>query len=290
MRTGVVTGVAVLLACAVPAQAQDAHALRARHAALLAALADNPFGRPLYVESSEKSGEHKGSIYAEIAEPFKRVSEKLRRAAQWCEVLILQSNVKSCEASNAGAETLSILVARKPADSLESAHRIDFAYGVPAAAADYLHVTLDSPEGPFGTTDYRIRFEAAPLGQDRSFVHLAYSYTLRGLARMGMKMYLASGGRDKVGFSIVGRTPEGGPVYIGGVRGVVERNTMRYYLALEAYLGTLDVPAAERVEQRLRFFHAGLESYPRQLRELELAEYLRIKRRDASGVVQQARQ
>jgi len=290
MRTGVVTGVAVLLAWVLPVQAQDAHALRARHAALSAALADNPFGRPLYVESSEKSGEHKGGIYAEIAEPFKRVSEKLRRAAQWCEVLILQANVKSCEASKAGAETLSILVARKPADALDSAHRIDFSYRVPAAAADYLHVTLDSPEGPFGTTDYRIRFEAAPLDQGRTFVHLAYSYTLRGLARMGMKMYLASSGRDKVGFSVVGRTPEGGPVHIGGVRGVVERNTMRYYLALEAYLGTLDSPPAERMEQRLRAFHAGLERYPRQLRELELAEYLHIKRRDASGVVQQARQ
>ena len=276
MRTGIFMGVAVLLAWAVPVQAHDAHALRARHAALVAALADNPFGRPVYVESSEKSGEHKGGIYAEIAQPFKRVSENLRHAAQWCEVLVLQANVKACEAPDASTEALSILVARKPGDPVDSAYRIDFRYGVPAARADYLHVKLDSPDGPFGTTDYRIRFEAAPLDQDRSFVHLAYSYTLRGFARIGMKMYLASSGRDKVGFSMAGRTPEGRPMYIGGVRGVVERNTMRYYLALEAYLGTLDVPAAERVEQRLRAFHAGLERYPRQLRELELAEYLEI--------------
>jgi hypothetical protein len=87
----------------------------------------------------------------------------------------------------------------------------------------------------------------------------------------------------------VDRTPEGRPVYVGGVRGVVERNTIRYYLALEAYLGTLDTPAAERMEKRLRAFHAGLERYPLQLRELELAEYLEIKRRDASRMLQQAR-
>lgn len=37
----------MLLALATPAQAQDAHALRARHAALRAQLADNAFGRPL---------------------------------------------------------------------------------------------------------------------------------------------------------------------------------------------------------------------------------------------------
>ena len=63
---------------------------------------------------------------------------------------------------------------------------------------------------------------------------------------------------------------------------------MRYYLAVEAYLGTLDAPAAERMEKRLRAFHAGLERYPLQLRELELAEYLAIKRRDASRMLQQA--
>jgi hypothetical protein len=54
---------------------------------------------------------------------------------------------------------------------------------------------------------------------------------------------------------------------------------MRYYLGVEAYLGTLDAQPAERMEKRLRAFHAGLESYPLQLHELELAEYLEIKRK-----------
>jgi hypothetical protein len=275
-----------LLALAIPAEAQDAHALRARHAALRAELADNPFGRPLYVESSENVGEHTGAIYAVIEQPFKRVGAALRGATQWCDVLILQANVKDCEASNGGAEKLSIFVARKPVDPPDRAYRVNFSYDVPAAGADYLHVALNAPEGPLGTTDYRIRLEAAPLDQNRTFLHLAYSYTLRSAARMGMNMYLASSGRDKVGFSVVGRTPDGRPVYVGGVRGVVERNTMRYYLAVEAYLATLDAPAAERMEKRLRAFHAGLERYPRQLHEMELAEYLEIKRRDASRVLQ----
>jgi hypothetical protein len=149
-----------------------------------------------------------------------------------------------------------------------------------------MQVALNAPEGPFGTTDYRIRFEAAPLDSNRTFLHLAYSYTLRSAARMGMSMYLSTTGRDKVGFSVASRTPDGRPVYVGGVRGVVERNTMRYYLAVEAYLGTLDAPVAERMEKRLRAFHAALERYPRQLHELELAEYLDIKRRDATRVLQ----
>ena len=281
----------ILLTCAlaIPVQAQDAQTLRARHAALRAELADNPFGRPLYVESSENGGQHKGAIYAVIDQPFKRVGEALRHAAQWCDVLILQANVKNCAATNGSAESLSIFVARRPTDSPDGAYRVDFSYQVPAARADYLHVALGAPEGPLGTTDYRIRMEATPLGESRTFLHLAYSYTLRSTARIGMQMYLNTTGRDKVGFSVVQRTPEGRPVYVGGVRGVVERSTMRYYVALEAYLGTLDATAADRVEKRLRAFHAGLERYPQQLHEFELDEYLEIKRRDVSRVLQARR-
>lgn len=279
-----------LLAFAFAVEAQDARALHARHAALRSQLADNPFGRPLHVESGEDSGEQRGAIYAVIEQPFQRVATGLRHAAQWCEVLILQANVKHCEASNRGAEALAIFVARKPTDAPAQAYRAGFGYEVPAAGADYLRVALEAPEGPLGTTDYRIRLEATPLDQGRTFLHLAYSYTLRAGARMGMNVYLATSGRDKVGFSIASRTADGQPVYVGGVRGAVERNTMRYYLALEAYLGTLDAPDAERTEKRLRAFHAGLERYPRQLHELELAEYLAIKRRDSARMLQARQQ
>jgi len=41
-------------------------------------------------------------------------------------------------------------------------------------------------------------------------------------------------GSDKVGFSIVGQGADGQPTLVGGVRGMLERNTMRYYLAVDA--------------------------------------------------------
>jgi hypothetical protein len=286
MRAGLAFCITLIfLSIAASASGQDAQSLRARHDALRAQLAENPFGRPIHVESTEEGGQHGGEVYAVLEQPFKRVTSALRTAAQWCDVLILQPNVKHCEAPN-GGETLALFVGRKAADSVEQAYRTEFSYAVPAASADYLRVALAAAEGPLGTTDYRIRFEATPLDGNRSFLHLQYSYTLRSAARMGMNMYLATSGRDKVGFSVVDRTAEGRPVYVGGVRGVVERNTMRYYLGLEAYLGTLDAPAPERAERRLRAFHAGLERYPRQLREHDLAEYLEIKRRDVVRVAQ----
>jgi hypothetical protein len=52
------------------AQAQDAAALRARHEALKEQLANNPFGRPLHVESRASGGAHKGQIYAVIEQPY----------------------------------------------------------------------------------------------------------------------------------------------------------------------------------------------------------------------------
>ena len=274
--------VSTFLAAALSAEAQDARTLRARHEALRAELADNPFGRPLARRIERDLGRAARRDLRRDRAAVQASGDGLRHAAQWCEVLILQANVKNCAASNRAAEALAIFVARKPTDSPGQAYRVDFGYQAQAARADYLHVALDAPEGPLGTTDYRIRLEATPLDASRTFLHLAYSYTPRASARLGMNMYLATSGRDKVGFSIASRAPDGRPVYVGGVRGVVERNTMRYYLALEAYLDTLDASAAGRLEQRLRAFHAGLERYPRQLHELELGDYLDIKRRDTA--------
>jgi len=64
------------------------------------------------------------------------------------------------------------------------------------------------------------------------------------------------------------------------MRGVVERNTMRYYLAIEAFLGALSVPPQARLEKRLRDWFAAAERYPRQLHEKERDEYLKMKRRE----------
>jgi hypothetical protein len=280
-----VSAALAMVALATPIQAEDADALHKRYAELYERLANSPFSHPLHVESSENGGDHSGAIYAVVEHPFRRVAAALRSAAQWCGVLVLQANVKNCVASDGGLETLSLFVARRPVDPLDEAYRVDLSYAVMAESPNYLRVALDSPEGPFGTADYSIKLEAAPIGEHHTFLRIAYSYTLGRAARMGMSFYLSTSGRDKVGFSVVDRAADGRPVFVDGVRGVIERSTMRYYLAVKAYLDTLEAPASERIEKRLRAFHAGLERYPLQLRELELDEYLAIKRRDVSRVL-----
>jgi hypothetical protein len=107
---------------------------------------------------------------------------------------------------------------------------------------------------------------------------MSYAYGYGAAARLAMQAYLATAGRDKVGFSITGKGEDGKPIYIDGVRGVVERNTMRYYLAIEAYLGAMGGPAGERQEKRLRTWFDATERYARQLHEMERDEYLTMKR------------
>jgi hypothetical protein len=119
-----------------------------------------------------------------------------------------------------------------------------------------------------------------PLDNGGTFIHLTYSYRYGLAGQLAMQTYLATIGLGKVGFTVVGTQSSGSPRYIGGMRGVAERNTMRYYLAIEAFLGNLSAPPQTRLEQSLRDWFAAIERYPRQLHELEQNEYLDMKRRE----------
>jgi hypothetical protein len=265
----------MLCAAGLPvAAAPDAEALRARYAELEGRLADNQFKRPLHLESVETPKQLEGDIYAVVDHPFATVSAALREPAQWCDVLILHLNTKFCRAGSGG---LSVAVGKKHDQPLNDAYRVEFNYSIAALTPDYFDIRLGARNGPMGTSNYRIRLEATPLREGKTFLHLSYSYTYNLAARMAMQAYLGTIGRDKVGFT---RTPGGASGYIGGVRGVVERNTMRYYLAIDAYLAALSAPVPEQFEKRVNNWFAFTERYPRQLHEIDRKEYLDMKRNE----------
>jgi len=266
--------IAFLLLCG-PAQAQDAAGLQARHASLQAHLAKSPFGRPMHVESTVNGGAHKGDIHAVVEQPYATVSAALAQPAHWCDILTLQVNVKRCQASSG---SLLAFITRKPRDGVGDAHQIEFRFDVPAKRADYLEVKLNSASGPMGTRDYQIRLEATPLDARRTFLHLTYAYTLGTMARLAMETYLAGPGRDKTGFTIAGRKPDGAPVYVDGVRGVVERSAMRYYVAIEASL-----PPGQALDTRLTRWYSGVERYPQLRERVGREEYVEMKRREAAS-------
>jgi len=261
--------------------AQDAAALLARHAGLSGQLAHSPFHRPLQLESGLNPADQQGDLFAVLAHPFPIVAAALADSAQWCDLLILHLNVKGCTVSGRGSDQiLSMVIGRKFDQPLADGSRVDFKFDFAATGRDYFKVRLTAATGPMGSRDYRLELEAVPLDAQRTFVHLFYSYRYGVFARVAIQGYLATLGRDKVGFSIVGQDADGQPVYVDGMRGVIERNTMRYYLAIEAYLGALAAPPADRLEKRLRDCYAAAEQYPRQLHELGVDEYLDMKRHE----------
>jgi hypothetical protein len=276
------SGLASALSLCASAHAQDAaDTLRARHDTLADKLADNAFKRPLYLESVQGSDNQRGDVYAEVRYPLAIIEQSMQGASQWCDILILHLNVKRCQAETLPARnTLSVSIGKKFDESASDANRVDFTYRLAAMQPLYFQVLLNAPMGPLGTRDYRIALEAVPLDADRSFLHMSYSYDYGMAARLAMQAYLATVGAGKVGFSVVDRGANGRPILVSGVRGVVERNTMRYYLGIEAYLGALASPAAERAFKRINDWFAATEEFPAQLHELSASEYVQMKRHE----------
>jgi hypothetical protein len=277
---------ALLCASAGLARADDADAnspgrLRARYGALQEQLSHNQFQRPLHMDSSETPGGVAGEIYALVNYPFATVGAALKSPENWCDILILHLNTKYCRASTAGQGTvLNVSIGKKYDQPLDKAYRVAFAYRVAAQTPNYLQVLLNADEGPFSTRNYRIVFEAVPLKKGQTFIHLSYSYGYGLVGRLAMQVYFGTTGSGKVGFTVASTQAGGQPLYIGGMRGLVERNTMRYYLAIEAFLGALSVPPQARLEKRLHDWFAAVEHYPRQLHEMEQGAYLEMKRKE----------
>jgi len=270
----------VLLAMSCATRAQDAPspgaiALHAQFDALKDKLAHNAYGRPLVLQSTQASDHLEGEVYARVDQPYPMVQKALQGTDNWCSILILHLNVKMCHALPAG---LDMALGRKYDQPVDDAYKLHFDYKLASTGTDYMKAELTSADGPLGTSDYRIAVEAAPMDATHTMLHMSYAYGFGFAARVAMNAYLATAGSDKVGFSVVGKDDDGKPTYVGGVRGLVERNTMRYYLAIDDYVAA---PAPAQLEQRLNTWFDATERYPRQLHELDKSEYLSMKRIEA---------
>lgn len=258
-------GAACLLAFSAAQAHADAGALRARYEELRDTLRDNGFGRQLHIDSAEGGNTLQGDVYAVIDHPYEKVREALQDSRAWCDIMLLPFNTKACEASG---NRLAVRIARKPTQPVDQAYRIDFSFQNVAAGADYLESRLNAAQGPVGTRDYRIAAQAVPLGKGKTFMHMRYSYGFGSAGRFAMQAYLATAGANKVGFTT------------NGVRGAVERNAMRYYLAIDAYLDAMNAPDAQRTDRRINNWFSATERYPKQLREMDRASYVALKRQD----------
>ena len=251
----------------------DGAKLREDYEALRPALQRTDFGRPIHLDSEDKAQVMRGDVHAVLDHPYAKIRDALAMPGSWCELLVLPFNVKGCEVR--GSDGLSLYIGRTYDTPIDKATRLDFRFKAAAIGDDSLRLRLDAGNGPLGTKDYHIVFSAIPLDARHTFVHLSYGYSYGTFSKWAMQTYLATSGASKVGFS---KDADGHPV--GGMRGVLERNTMRYFLAIDAFLDTLSTPPGTREQSRIAAWFDATEKYPKQLHEMSRAEYMAYKPQD----------
>ncbi len=265
---------------AADSRAADARAsLLARYRQFQAAALNSTAGLPIRIDSEARDNLQRVEITAVIPQDFSELSAALVRPANWCDIAPLVFNIKACTHQRSrGQEQLTLYVGRKFYETPEKAFPFKYIFTLRARRDDYLLVTLEAKEGPYGTGDYLLEIEAAGI-DGKTFLAFRSSCHTSTISNLATQIYLATAGRQKVGFSLVKRAGEP-PEPVRGVRGILERNAVRFYLALQVYLETHALPRDKRYEAALERWHALTERHHRQLYEMDRNDYLAAKRRE----------
>jgi len=246
---------------------------------VMPSLETSNFGLPLFLESFEHDKKMHVDVYGIFNYPFSSVTGVLKVPNNWCDIVSLHPNVKACTSrEQAGAWLLTFYLGNKDYQPPEDARQIVCHYQTIDQQPGYLDILLNIDEGPYNTKNHRLKFEALPLDGDRTFVHVSYAYSDSAALRLATKVYFATLGRGKVGFTVTGTDDNGKPIYIGGVRGAIERSTIRYYFAIQSFMHTLHSPEENRFNLRLNEWFDFTVRYRKQLFDLDKKTYLTSKK------------
>lgn len=235
---------------------------------------------PLRIHSEEHERRLHVDVYGIVSQPYERVANALTYPKAMCDFLILNLNVKACTYEPAGRYTLmTFYVAGKKYTPLYRSMEIEPYFEQHIKSNHYMRVVLASRKRRWGAKDYSVLIEAAPYRKS-TLVRFSSNYTASRLNTAATATYLKTLARKKVGFSIVGQDEHGKPQYVRGMQAVVERNAVRSYLALQAYLETTAVLPGNQFDARLKRWFELTELYSRQLHELSWEDYLRNKRKE----------
>jgi hypothetical protein len=251
----------------------------------LARLEKNSFGLPIIVESVEQDDKVHVDVYGIFHHPFGSIAAALKVPANWCDIVSLHPNVKACSYNDqAGTLLLAFYLGQKtyqpPEDMVPVISRFRC-----VEHQGYQDIMLNADEGPYATKDHRMRFEALPLDGGRTFVHVSYAYRDSAALRLATKIYFATLGRGKVGFTVAGTDKNGKPDYIGGPRGALERSAVRYYFAIQSFMNTLHYPEESRFSMRISEWYDLTARFPKQLIDLDKKKYIALKTREHKNQV-----
>jgi hypothetical protein len=265
---------------------QGAAMLRDTYTNNSAKLTTSSFGVPLFLNSFEQSSRVNVDVYGVFDFPFNSVVSALKVPSSWCDIVSLHPNVKACTYSKEPASgQLTFYIGKKVYQPPEEARQVRYQYRTVVQQPGYLDILLTADTGPFGTTDHTMRFEALPLGGGKTFVHVSYAYNDSSALRLAEKAYFATLGRNKVGFTVTGTDKRGRPIYIGGPRGAIERNAVRYYFAIQTCISTVPSPGKILFSTRINQWYDLTTRYKKQLLDLSKKEYLEAKSREQKNQV-----
>lgn len=228
----------------------------------------------LQVESVSHGAEVRGVVSGELPFEFERTRALLASPVAWCDIVLLHFNVKACvPGTDRGHARLSVYHGGKRSLGAEEGAALRYSFAVETRASR-LAVMLRADRGSLGTRDHRLRLVASPAGAARTAVRFDYAFEASGWARQVLRAYLATAGRHKCGFSVV--EDDGERHCVRGVRGILERNAVRYYYAMIAVLEGQAAAPGDAAWRARRWFDLT-ETQPRQLREMSREEYLATK-------------
>lgn len=241
----------------------------------------------LRIQSHEQDRRLRMNVYGFVNYPYSQVADVLARPAVMCDFLILNMNVKTCTFTPGERRAnMVIYVAGKKYAPLYRSMKIEPYFELQERSNNYIRVLMASPKRRWGATEYSVMLEASPY-KNRTLVHLTSAYKASHLNKAATSTYLKLFARKKVGFTVVGRNQSGQPEYVRGIQGVIERNAVRSYLALQAYLETASVLSNRRFESRLRRWFELTDVYSHQLHEMDWRSYLSNKQREYQNQLRQ---
>ena len=213
-------------------------------------------------------------------------SQKLLQPAEWCEFIPLHLNIKACgHVVRNQKNIVQFYAGVKGYVTPDDAHLLQLSFEARKEGGVF-YADLFAADGPLDSTNIRFGIHAIDAeGDGGTGVYVEFELSSEpGLSNSLARVYLATIARRKIGFSINGKTWSGKPKYVGGQRGAIERNLVRYLLAIETYFETAskaDEMAADALyELRIQRWYDETDQYREQLFELSREEYISNKLRE----------
>lgn len=246
-----------------------------------------PLANSLALSSNISDERRTADIFGVVKHDFLQIKRILQKPENWCAFLPLHLNIKSCLVEKRADNTwLIVFAGRKYYQAPAESDRIDYKFILSPPTNAFLSISLSAKSGPAGTRDYLIQLQATPAATGSgTLIKVRSAYTSSTLSRMGTSIYLATLGKNKVGFSVTGLDDVGQPVYVGGKKGVIERNAMRYFLALTALFDSWHLSEAKRQKARIQQWFKQTQTYARQLYEMPKEDYVAIKKKEFANQI-----